>query len=156
LREDGFETIMINCNPETVSTDYDTSDRLYFEPLTLEGCLAVAWRLTCPKGQPKSTAVRLFAACLLVFSLLSVPLRAGTTGAIPRRSFFRSSWPALQWNTAKQAGSVLGKMPPFRAIIRMPKWDSLVVASVAVIKSDGQDLRTDLNDSSARLHKSSL
>src|SRR5512134_700407 len=36
LREDGFETIMINCNPETVSTDYDTSDRLYFEPLTLE------------------------------------------------------------------------------------------------------------------------
>ena len=38
LREDGFETIMVNCNPETVSTDYDTSDRLYFEPLTLETC----------------------------------------------------------------------------------------------------------------------
>jgi carbamoyl-phosphate synthase large subunit len=41
LREDGFETIMINCNPETVSTDYDTSDRLYFEPLTLEDVLAI-------------------------------------------------------------------------------------------------------------------
>ena len=41
LRDDGFETIMINCNPETVSTDYDTSDRLYFEPLTLEDVLAV-------------------------------------------------------------------------------------------------------------------
>jgi carbamoyl-phosphate synthase large subunit len=41
LREDGYETIMINCNPETVSTDYDTSDRLYFEPLTLEDVLAV-------------------------------------------------------------------------------------------------------------------
>src|SRR5208283_1173414 len=41
LREDGFETIMLNCNPETVSTDYDTSDRLYFEPLTLEDVLAV-------------------------------------------------------------------------------------------------------------------
>ncbi len=41
LREDGFETIMINCNPETVSTDYDTSDRLYFEPLTFEDVLAV-------------------------------------------------------------------------------------------------------------------
>jgi len=41
LREDGFETIMVNCNPETVSTDYDTSDRLYFEPLTLEDVLAV-------------------------------------------------------------------------------------------------------------------
>ena len=39
LREDGFETIMVNCNPETVSTDYDTSDRLYFEPLTLEDVL---------------------------------------------------------------------------------------------------------------------
>ncbi len=41
LREDGFETIMVNCNPETVSTDYDTSDRLYFEPLTLEDLLEI-------------------------------------------------------------------------------------------------------------------
>ena len=40
-REDGFETIMVNCNPETVSTDYDTSDRLYFEPLTLEDILEI-------------------------------------------------------------------------------------------------------------------
>jgi len=44
LKEDGFETIMVNCNPETVSTDYDTSDRLYFEPLTLEDVLAVIER----------------------------------------------------------------------------------------------------------------
>jgi carbamoyl-phosphate synthase large subunit len=41
MREDGYETIMVNCNPETVSTDYDTSDRLYFEPLTLEDILEV-------------------------------------------------------------------------------------------------------------------
>ncbi|WP_394064595.1 carbamoyl-phosphate synthase large subunit [Alcaligenes sp. WGS1538] len=41
LREDGYETIMVNCNPETVSTDYDTSDRLYFEPLTLEDVLEI-------------------------------------------------------------------------------------------------------------------
>ena len=41
LKEDGYETIMVNCNPETVSTDYDTSDRLYFEPLTLEDVLAM-------------------------------------------------------------------------------------------------------------------
>jgi len=41
LREDGFETIMINCNPETVSTDYDTSDRLYFEPLTFEDVMEI-------------------------------------------------------------------------------------------------------------------
>lgn len=44
LREDGYETVMINCNPETVSTDYDTSDRLYFEPLTLEDVLSVVQR----------------------------------------------------------------------------------------------------------------
>jgi len=41
LREEGYETIMVNCNPETVSTDYDTADRLYFEPLTLEDVLAI-------------------------------------------------------------------------------------------------------------------
>ena len=44
LREDGYETIMVNCNPETVSTDYDTSDRLYFEPLTLEDVLEIVAR----------------------------------------------------------------------------------------------------------------
>jgi carbamoyl-phosphate synthase large subunit len=44
LRADGFETIMVNCNPETVSTDYDTSDKLYFEPLTLEDTLALVSR----------------------------------------------------------------------------------------------------------------
>jgi carbamoyl-phosphate synthase large subunit len=43
-REDGFETIMVNCNPETVSTDYDTSDKLFFEPLTLEDVLAIVQR----------------------------------------------------------------------------------------------------------------
>ena len=49
LREDGYETIMVNCNPETVSTDYDTSDRLYFEPLTLEDVLEIVHREN-PKG----------------------------------------------------------------------------------------------------------
>ena len=49
LREDGFETIMVNCNPETVSTDYDTSDRLYFEPLTLEDVLEIV-EVEKPKG----------------------------------------------------------------------------------------------------------
>ncbi len=44
LKEDGFETIMVNCNPETVSTDYDTSDKLYFEPLTIEDVLAIVER----------------------------------------------------------------------------------------------------------------
>lgn len=49
MREDGYETIMVNCNPETVSTDYDTSDRLYFEPLTLEDVLEVV-RIEKPVG----------------------------------------------------------------------------------------------------------
>ncbi|MBV1905636.1 MAG: carbamoyl-phosphate synthase large subunit [Pseudomonadales bacterium] len=49
LREDGYETIMVNCNPETVSTDYDTSDRLYFEPVTLEDVLAIV-RVEKPSG----------------------------------------------------------------------------------------------------------
>ena len=42
MREDGYETIMVNCNPETVSTDYDTSDRLFFEPVTLEDVLELS------------------------------------------------------------------------------------------------------------------
>ncbi|MDT8451875.1 MAG: carbamoyl-phosphate synthase large subunit [Gammaproteobacteria bacterium] len=53
MHEDGYETIMINCNPETVSTDYDTSDRLYFEPLTLEDVLEVM-----DKEKPKGVIVQ--------------------------------------------------------------------------------------------------
>ncbi|MFA3792497.1 carbamoyl-phosphate synthase large subunit [Aliiglaciecola sp. SL4] len=49
MREDGYETIMVNCNPETVSTDYDTSDRLYFESVTLEDVLEIV-RIEKPKG----------------------------------------------------------------------------------------------------------
>ncbi len=49
MREDGYETIMVNCNPETVSTDYDTSDRLFFEPVTLEDVLEIV-RLEKPQG----------------------------------------------------------------------------------------------------------
>jgi len=53
MREDGYETIMVNCNPETVSTDYDTSDRLYFEPLTLEDVLEII-----AKEQPSGVIVQ--------------------------------------------------------------------------------------------------
>src|SRR5690606_39208278 len=49
LKEAGFETIMVNCNPETVSTDYDTSDRLYFEPVTVEDVLEIVHKEN-PKG----------------------------------------------------------------------------------------------------------
>ncbi len=53
LKEDGFETIMVNSNPETVSTDYDTSDRLYFEPVTLEDVLNI-----CDREQPRGVIVQ--------------------------------------------------------------------------------------------------
>jgi len=53
MRDDGYETIMVNCNPETVSTDYDTSDRLYFEPLTLEDVLEII-----EKERPKGVIVQ--------------------------------------------------------------------------------------------------
>jgi len=53
MREDGYETIMVNCNPETVSTDYDTSDRLFFEPVTLEDVLEIV-----RKEQPKGVIVQ--------------------------------------------------------------------------------------------------
>ena len=53
MRDDGYETIMVNCNPETVSTDYDTSDRLYFEPLTLEDVLEIV-----AKEKPKGVIVQ--------------------------------------------------------------------------------------------------
>ncbi len=53
LKEDGFETIMVNCNPETVSTDYDTSDRLYFEPLTFEDVMEII-----DKERPKGVIVQ--------------------------------------------------------------------------------------------------
>jgi carbamoyl-phosphate synthase large subunit len=57
LHDDGFETIMVNCNPETVSTDYDTSDRLYFEPLTFEDVLAV-YRHESSTGSPVGVLVQ--------------------------------------------------------------------------------------------------
>ena len=53
LKEDGYETIMVNCNPETVSTDYDTSDKLYFEPLTLENVLEI-----CARENPDGVIVQ--------------------------------------------------------------------------------------------------
>src|SRR5437899_6031318 len=57
LRADGFETIMVNCNPETVSTDYDTSDRLYFEPLTLEDVLEIV-RVERSRGELRGVIVQ--------------------------------------------------------------------------------------------------
>ena len=72
LREDGFETIMVNCNPETVSTDYDTSDRLYFEPLTFEDVMEII-----EKEKPEGVIVQFGGQTPLKLSrgLLAAPAR---------------------------------------------------------------------------------
>ncbi len=75
LRESGFETIMVNCNPETVSTDFDTSDRLYFEPLTLEDVLEII-HIENPYGvivhYGGQTPLKLAINCKKMASILSV------------------------------------------------------------------------------------
>jgi len=78
LHEDGYETIMINCNPETVSTDYDTSDRLYFEPLTLEDVFAV-WEHEAASGAPVGVIVQFGGQTPLN---LALPLKAAGVNII--------------------------------------------------------------------------
>src|SRR5713226_1091500 len=78
LHEDGYETIMVNCNPETVSTDYDTSDRLYFEPLTIEDVLAICEHESA-KGAPVGVIVQFGGQTPLN---LSLPLKAAGVNII--------------------------------------------------------------------------
>ncbi|HEV2990001.1 MAG TPA: carbamoyl-phosphate synthase large subunit [Candidatus Angelobacter sp.] len=78
LREDGYEAIMVNCNPETVSTDYDTSDRLYFEPLTFEDVLAV-YEHEAQSGAPAGVIVQLGGQTPLN---LALPLKAAGVSII--------------------------------------------------------------------------
>src|SRR5271155_166880 len=78
LRDDGYETIMINCNPETVSTDYDTSDRLYFEPLTFEDVLAICEH-EASSGAPVGVIVQFGGQTPLN---LSLPLKAAGVNII--------------------------------------------------------------------------
>src|SRR5580698_8547002 len=78
LREDGYETIMINCNPETVSTDYDTSDRLYFEPLTFEDVYSIYQHETA-KGAPVGVIVQFGGQTPLN---LALPLKAAGVNII--------------------------------------------------------------------------
>ncbi|HET6612375.1 MAG TPA: carbamoyl-phosphate synthase large subunit [Kofleriaceae bacterium] len=83
LREEGLETIMVNCNPETVSTDYDTSDRLYFEPLTLEDVLAI-----CDIERPRGVIVQLGGqtplSLAVALSEAGVPILGTAADAIDR------------------------------------------------------------------------
>src|SRR3954462_7306195 len=104
LREDGYETIMVNCNPETVSTDYDTSDRLYFEPLTLEDVLEIVhvekpWGVIVQYGgqTPLKLAVALAAA--------GVPILGTSADAIDRAE------------DRERFGAVMDKLE-----LRAPRW----------------------------------
>ncbi|HEX4417149.1 MAG TPA: carbamoyl-phosphate synthase large subunit [Kofleriaceae bacterium] len=104
LREEGIESIMVNCNPETVSTDYDTSDRLYFEPLTLEDVLAICdverpWGVIVQFGgqTPLKLAVALEAA--------GVPILGTTADAIDRAE------------DRERFGEVMAKLA-----LRAPRW----------------------------------
>jgi carbamoyl-phosphate synthase large subunit len=97
LRDAGFETIMINCNPETVSTDYDTSDRLYFEPLTQEDVLNVIAAETQSSGgiAPKVIVSLGGQTPLKLAGLLPVELIAGTSPQSIDLAEDREKWSAL-------------------------------------------------------------
>ncbi len=97
LRDAGFETVMINCNPETVSTDYDTSDRLYFEPLTREDVLNVIAAETRAAGgvSPKVVVSLGGQTPLKLAGLLPVEIIAGTSPASIDLAEDREKWNAL-------------------------------------------------------------
>ena len=91
LRDAGYETIMVNCNPETVSTDYDTSDRLYFEPLTYEDVMDIIDR-----EQPKGVIVSLGGQTLLKLAdRLPEALVLGTSPASIDLAEDREQWNAM-------------------------------------------------------------
>ncbi len=96
LREAGFETVMLNCNPETVSTDYDTSDRLYFEPLTTEDVLNVIAAETKAAGKAPKLIVSLGGQTpLKLASSLPAELIAGTSPTSIDLAEDREQWNAL-------------------------------------------------------------
>ncbi|NDE60252.1 MAG: carbamoyl-phosphate synthase large subunit, partial [Acidimicrobiia bacterium] len=97
LRDAGFETVMVNCNPETVSTDYDTSDRLYFEPLTKEDVLnVIAAETAAAGGRAPKVIVSLGGQTPLKLSgQIPVELIAGTSPASIDLAEDREKWNAL-------------------------------------------------------------
>ena len=97
LREAGFETVMVNCNPETVSTDYDTSDRLYFEPLTGEDVEhVIAAETAAAGGVPPKVIVSLGGQTpLKLASLIPPELIAGTAPSSIDLAEDREKWNAL-------------------------------------------------------------
>jgi len=147
LRELGVEAIMINCNPETVSTDYDTSDRLYFEPLTLEDVLNVV-----TKERPTGVIVQFGGQTPLKLAVAlrdaGVPILGTSPDAIDRaedRQRFSSLLNELGLNQA--AGATARSLPEARAIARSIGFPVLVRPSYVLggramrIVYDDEDLR---------------
>ncbi len=92
LRDEGYESIMVNCNPETVSTDYDTSDKLYFEPLTVEDVLSIY-----EKEKPEGVIVQFGGQTPL--NIAAELERPGSRFSAPRLT--RSTWPRTGTGSAR-------------------------------------------------------
>ncbi|MBI4246804.1 MAG: carbamoyl-phosphate synthase large subunit, partial [Candidatus Rokubacteria bacterium] len=148
LREQGVEAIMVNCNPETVSTDYDTSDRLYFEPLTLEDVLNIV-----EKERPLGVVVQFGGQTPLK---LAVPLQAagvpilGTSPDAIDRAEDRQRFSALldELGLTQAAGSTVRSLPEAEVIAAQIGYPVLVRPSYVLggramqIVYDDEDLRT--------------
>ena len=129
LRQAGYETVMLNCNPETVSTDYDTSDRLYFEPLTTEDVLNVIAVETKAAGKPPKLIVSLGGQTpLKLASSLPAELIAGTSPASIDMAEDREQWNALcnQLGIAQPPGATATTLAGARAVTQTTGYPVLV------------------------------
>ena len=129
LREAGFETVMLNCNPETVSTDYDTSDRLYFEPLTTEDVLNVIAAETKAAGKAPKLIVSLGGQTpLKLATSLPAELIAGTSPASIDLAEDREQWNALcnRLGIAQPPGATATDLAGARAVTATTGYPVLV------------------------------
>ena len=129
LRQAGYETVMLNCNPETVSTDYDTSDRLYFEPLTTEDVLNVIAVETKAAGKPPKLIVSLGGQTpLKLAASLPAELIAGTSPASIDMAEDREQWNALcnQLGIAQPPGATATTLAGARAVTQTTGYPVLV------------------------------
>ena len=129
LRAAGFETVMLNCNPETVSTDYDTSDRLYFEPLTVEDVMNVIEAETRAAGKPPKLIVSLGGQTpLKLAGSLPAEMIAGTSPASIDVAEDRAQWSALcdRLGIAQPPGATATDLAGARAIVERTGYPVLV------------------------------
>ena len=129
LREAGYETVMLNCNPETVSTDYDTSDRLYFEPLTTEDVLNVIAAETKAAGKPPKIIVSLGGQTpLKLAGTIPAELVAGTSPASIDMAEDREQWNALcdRLGIAQPPGATATDLAGARAVTAKTGYPVLV------------------------------